>query len=178
MTSEPCPVIPSSIQGQLNDGTYPNLEMKDYLTYRISRLSRVLDLQSARFVSEEFGISLTERRILWHLAQSDGMTVRGLANELSLDKGRVSRAISSLMAMGCVARHSDPLDGRSAVFRITSVGRQLETDIVQLGRARQERLLNQLDAVEREHLYHAFAKLQGFLDADMPTGQPAAKDTA
>ncbi|MBT3917491.1 MAG: winged helix-turn-helix transcriptional regulator [Rhodospirillaceae bacterium] len=170
--------IPSSIRAPKTDHAYPNLELEDYLTYRVSTLSRMLDRQSVRFLSDKFGISLTERRILARLAQCDSSTVRQLAVELSVDKGRISRATASLIAMDCVERGSDPRDGRSAIFTITSTGRSLETEIVDQGRARQALLLNQLEPVERIHLYQALGKLREFLDEEISSGISSYEDIA
>jgi len=178
MNSNFNPTIPPSIRNPQDDNTYPDLELEDYLTYRISTLSRMLDRQSVRFLADNFGISLTERRILARLAQSDGTTVRQLATELSVDKGRISRATAALTAMACVTRGADPLDGRSAIFTITPTGRQLEADIVELGRTRQELLLNQLDAEERIHFYRAIGKLRKFLDEEILAGDSTYKNIA
>jgi DNA-binding MarR family transcriptional regulator len=170
--------IPNSIRRSGANNDYPDLELEDYLTYRISTLSRMLDRQSVRFLSDNFGISLTERRILARLAQCDSSTVRQLAVELSVDKGRISRAAASLIAMDCVERGSDPQDGRSAIFAITSTGRSLEAKIVDQGRDRQAQLLNQLDPAERIHFYQALGKLRKFLRDEITSRVSSYEDIA
>lgn len=172
------PAIPSSIREPEPGDAYPDLELEDYLTYRVSTLARMLDRQSARFLSDNFGVSLTERRILAVLARCDGSTVRQLAVELSVDKGRISRATASLIAMDCVERGSDPRDGRSAIFAITSTGRRLEAEIVERGRARQVQLLNRLDPVVRLHLYQALGEIREFLDEEISSGTSSFEDVA
>jgi DNA-binding MarR family transcriptional regulator len=178
MNAKPDPTIPNSIREPIVDQTYSDLDLEDYLTYRISTLSRMLDRQSVRFLSDKFGISLTERRILARLSQCDESTVRQLSVELSIDKGRISRATASLIAMECVARNSDPRDGRSAIFTITSTGRRLEAKIVDQGRARQALLLNQLEVVERIHFYQALGKLRNFLNEEISSGSSSYQDIA
>lgn len=156
----------------------PDFGLEHYLTYRISRVSRLLDSQTARFLAENFGVSITGRRSLAHLANRGPSTLRDIAANLQIDKGAVSRALTSLSSKGYAIRSDDPNDGRSAIFSITPTGRALETDIVQKGLARQVELLNQLQPDERRSLYTALGKLRDFLDVDRVAASRAIKDAA
>ena len=156
--------IPDVIAEQQVPADSSALKLEHYLTYRVSRISRLLDLQTTRFLSESFGISISERRCLARLANTGPSTVRDIAANLQIDKGAVSRALASLTRKGFATRSSDPDDGRSAIFASTASGDELEQQIEVRGLDRQVDLLNQLSPTERKHLYRALGKIYDHLE--------------
>ena len=155
--------VPDSIDQPVMDANPASLRLEHYLTYRVSRISRLLDTQTTRFLNTAFGISISERRTLARLANNGSSTVRDIAGYLSIDKASVSRALTTLVDKGFATRADNPEDARSAIFTATKAGDALERAIVEEGLARQLELLNLLTPAERKHLYTAFAKIDDYL---------------
>ena len=155
--------LPDSIDQPVMEADPSKLRLEHYLTYRISRISRLLDTQTTRFLNAAFGISISERRTLARLSNGGQSTVRDIADYLSIDKAAISRALTNLVDKGFVTRADNPEDARSAIFTATKAGEKLERAIVEEGLARQLELLNRLTPTERKYLYTAFAKIDDYL---------------
>src|SRR5690349_13572170 len=63
--------------------------------------------------------SLTEGRILFELAQSDGLEVADLRRTLDLDSGYLSRIVTRFRDQGLVVTEPSRRDGRQQVARLT-----------------------------------------------------------
>lgn len=135
------------------------LHQKDFLSYRLSVLSRVIDRVTDVALARDFALQLTESRVLGQLAMASPVTVRELAGEMHLDKAQVSRALTRLVKLGHVARAGDPVDKRSAIFSVTGEGRAVYREMLERGRAGQRRLIAQLDEDEYTALSSAIDKL-------------------
>jgi DNA-binding MarR family transcriptional regulator len=98
--------------------------VRDFLSYRLSVLSRVLDRTTEARMMKASPLALTENRILGLFWEGNVTTVRAVAKEMCLDKAQVSRAMSKLVKQGLASRAIDPVDRRSAEFRITPRGRE------------------------------------------------------
>ena len=78
----------------------------------------------------------------------------------TLDKMRVSRAVSRLTDTGLVARSADPEDGRAYRLRLLPAGLALYRKIVPMVQAREAFLLEALSPAEREALGRAMDAVQ------------------
>jgi DNA-binding MarR family transcriptional regulator/GNAT superfamily N-acetyltransferase len=67
--------------------------------------------------------SLTEVRVLFELAQRDGLTASDLADDLSLDPGYLSRILQRFARAGLVARRRSVTDARVHTLALTAKGR-------------------------------------------------------
>lgn len=67
--------------------------------------------------------SLTEVRVMYELANQDGMTASELARELGLDSGYLSRILRSFEQRDLVEKTRSESDGRQAHLRLTDAGR-------------------------------------------------------
>jgi DNA-binding MarR family transcriptional regulator len=72
------------------------------------------------------GYDFTDRQKCVLFAVKDTpQTVRGMAEELSLPKPAISRAVDRLVNFGYVGRKEEPHDRRSVMVFITEAGRRL-----------------------------------------------------
>jgi DNA-binding MarR family transcriptional regulator len=66
-------------------------------------------------------------KVLSVIQRAGSVTVSGIAEHMTADKGQVSRAVSELEELGLVARTADPDDGRIKLIAVTDEGqRRLE----------------------------------------------------
>jgi DNA-binding MarR family transcriptional regulator len=61
--------------------------------------------------------TLAEGRVLYEIANGDGMTAKAIGEITGLDAGYLSRIVSRLERDGVVARERSASDGRSARWR-------------------------------------------------------------
>lgn len=138
--------------------------VRDFVSYRLSVLSRVLDRTSEARMMKSYPLALTENRILGLLYDGSVATVRAVAREMCLDKAQVSRAMSKLVRQGFASRAIDPVDRRSAEFRISPKGREYYSSHLARARAMQIAMLSSLTSDEIEKLDSAISKLMAFAE--------------
>lgn len=114
------------------------LHQHEFVTYRISVLSRIFDRLADRSVLRKRGLSLTDSRVLGHLYINQQATVRGLAQEMHMHRPQISRAMSALVKRGYARKKSDPDDRRSAVFTINAKGNKFYIEMMKNSHDRQK----------------------------------------
>src|SRR5262249_5127514 len=68
-------------------------------------------------------LSLTQARVLYELAQTDGLTASELASRSGLDQGHLSRILSGFARKGFVERSRSKKDRRARPLGLTRPGR-------------------------------------------------------
>lgn len=134
----------------------------EFLSYRLSMVSRVLDrtVEFARQGDPKTG--LTEKRLLSFLCANPPMTLRAIARSMCLDKAQISRAAAALVQMGMASRESDSSDRRSATFSVTDDGREYYEQRLEFARVTQREIMAQLSAEEYRVLIGAIDKLLAY----------------
>lgn len=156
--AKPASVLVSS------DRRMPIRSVRDFVSYRLSVLSRVLDRTTEAHMIKTSALALTENRILGLLYDGAVATVRAVAKEMCLDKAQVSRAMTKLVKHGYASRTIDPIDRRSAEFRISDKGREYYTAHSEKARAMQLDMLKNFDPEEMEKLNASISKLMTFAE--------------
>ena len=133
--------------------------LKTFLSYRLSMLSRVLDQKNAGKVPKKMNLSVTESRVLDHLSIDQPATVRGLAEEMCLDKAQVSRAVTKLVDSDYAKREADQEDRRSVIFSRTKKGDKIFTQRLNEIRLGQQELLSVLEPEELKVLDKTIKKM-------------------
>ncbi|GLQ36334.1 MarR family transcriptional regulator [Amylibacter marinus] len=103
----------------------PAFDLDSFLPYRLSVVAQRLSDNLARHYRAEFGISTPEWRILAHLAQSDGVSVRDIEQRIDMEKSKASRAASKLVAKGLVTKTANADDRRLLHLTLTPKGQTL-----------------------------------------------------
>ncbi len=106
------------------------------------------------------GLNLAEGRILLVLATFPSISAGEVTARTTMDKARVSRALSKLMLTGLVNRKAHRDDKRQAVLRLTAKGQRAAADIEAVARAVQAELLSRMSATDRTHLRRTLRKIQ------------------
>lgn len=68
------------------------------------------------------GLTLSEVRVLYELAEGEVRTARAMAQALGLDEGYLSRLLKRFAARGWLQRRPDPHDGRQSLLSLTAAG--------------------------------------------------------
>jgi DNA-binding MarR family transcriptional regulator len=142
-------------------------EIKDFLTFRINILYRLLDRQLKKMLADHHHLSIAEWRVLGQLATNSPTTVRGIAATTYMAKSQISRAAARLVRSGYAFRGKDAKDERSAIFAITKEGQRKYKTVMRMNQERQRRLLAQLEPSERRVMFEATAKLIAFVRREL-----------
>lgn len=145
----------------------------ELLLQRISRLLATAGGMVTRLCEGRFGITRREWRVLAVLAKDQGILPSQLAEHLQLDRARTSRAISSLVGKGLVARQPRPGNRREAILTVTDKGQRTFDAMVPLAVDINRRLIAALDPLDAQRLDRSLDLLQACADelvahADLP----------
>jgi DNA-binding MarR family transcriptional regulator len=109
-------------------------------------------------------LSLTEGRVVWELAQREEATASGLAAELGLDTGHLSRILGRFEKRGLIDRRPSGRDGRQVVIALTDAGRALYATIDARSRDEIAAVLGELDGADQARLVKALETVQRLLE--------------
>jgi len=124
-------------------------ELGRFFPYQLAVLAERVSLAISQLYAGRFDISRVEWRVLAALGAHNGMSAKDIAPYSALDKMQVSRAVARLEEEGFIERREDAADRRAKILELTPAGRVLFQKIVPLVRAREDYLLDALDADER-----------------------------
>src|SRR5262249_36159841 len=119
---------------------------------------RVLGLLRPDLAGSAFG--LTEARVLYELANHDGVAVVDLRGALDLDAGYLSRILSGFAASGFVVREKSEADGRRQLVRLTEVGRSTFEELNELQAGAIATMLAPLDDGQRAELVTSMGRIR------------------
>jgi DNA-binding MarR family transcriptional regulator len=149
--------------------------ISDLLLLRLSRLLSVASVPIVRLCEGQFGITRREWRVMASLRPGVSLLSSELAAQAELDRARTSRAISSLIAKGLIARRIVDSDQRKATVTLTDKGCSLYESFFPIVTEINQRLLQGLskDALTTldAALTHIQTKAENMQIAD---GQPKA----
>ena len=103
--------------------------VEDLLNYRISTLLASSGAMITRLCEGRYGITRREWRLVCLLAAHGAMSPSALAQHAHLERPRVSRHLSDLVAKKLVARVAVPQDRRRALLELTASGRRLYDEL-------------------------------------------------
>lgn len=118
----------------------PDFDLDRYLPYRFAVVATRLSTELSAQYREKYGISIAEWRVLVNLAYSDSASVRDIERRVSMEKSKVSRAVSRLEDTGYLTKAVDGNDRRLLQLELTPAGRDLVCDLVPLAQAYQHEL--------------------------------------
>jgi DNA-binding MarR family transcriptional regulator len=161
----------------------PDLDVSP--THTLQRITRLSLLQGVSFagVFAKYGISFGEYLVLAALRRAGPpyrMNPTKLFNSVILSSGAMTNRLDRLEELGLVERAPDPNDRRGRLVALTDRGRELVDAAVIDHLENEERLLEALDAREREQLSGLLRKLLSsppFRELD-PAADPQAVETS
>ena len=144
-----------------------NLNIDEFLTFRLTRLSNALRTNLTKRYLEEFGLSIPEWRLLALVTRFSPVRFSELTTRSSMDKGQVSRTLQvmtkrGLTKMKVVKQRGSRSAAALAAPVIVSVaprGKALYRQVLPVARQRQSEILRQLSEADRLALYAILDKL-------------------
>ncbi len=136
---------------QADDRRSPNaLDLRRFTPAVITFLAqRIVATASAEY-RPQFGVGVTDWRILAQLAAEPWLAPVRIAESTGLDKAAVSRSLRDLRDAGFV--EADDGGRRRSVFALTPSGVALHDRLAEAARLREQRLLDGFSDEEREKL--------------------------
>lgn len=126
--------------------------INDYLAHLLAQANRRLNKQ----LSDE-GVPLDQWRILRVLHESDGLTMRALADAVTLNRPTMTKVVDKLVADALAYRIPDPKDRRKVRIFLSDQGRALFKEQNELVRTHQ-------DTVETNYGVEETQRLKGMLE--------------
>ncbi len=140
---------------------HAQLELDQFLPYRLSVLSNRVSQTIADIYQKRFGLAITEWRVMAVLGRFPDLSANEVAERTAMDKVAVSRAVARLLERSLIKReiHSD--DRRRSVLALSEVGYTVYDEIAPMALACEQRLIATLDEQERVVLDRLLHKLAG-----------------
>lgn len=124
------------------------LDLDHYIPFLLSAIANKWSRSSSHIYLAEFGVGVTEWRIMAMLALEPRITAYRICQVIGLDKAATSRALKSLEGRGLVASwQEDPQNHRKTV-ELTPSGEALHDRIIRRAHDREEILLSDLSPDE------------------------------
>lgn len=135
------------------------LKLEDFIAYRFNQLAEQMSYALTTIYTSEFGVSLSEWRILALLGQQTTMISTDISQRTKMDKAKVSRAVQRLHKQGYLLRQRDELDHRVGHLRLTESGVALYNAIVPKAKEWEGSLVDTLSEDEIHQLHALLDKL-------------------
>lgn len=116
--------------------------------------------------------TLTESRLLWELAHTDGLTATDLARTLELDTGYLSRLLTGLKERGLIRSTRATDDARQQHLAITAAGKRAFAPLDTRSRADVIALLATLGEPQQQQLLASMTTIERLLGEPAPRAEP------
>jgi DNA-binding MarR family transcriptional regulator len=129
-------------------------QLADLLAKLSHHVNRAASPDMFRVLGEE-GLSFTQMKALFQLAEHDEMSVKEIASRLSMSLAAMSRSVDGLVQLGYVARREHESDRRSKRIALLPQGRQVLDRVTAAREAALETFAAELSDEERTALHAA-----------------------
>jgi DNA-binding MarR family transcriptional regulator len=119
------------------------------LTYRLHRLHRFSDRDSARAYQDELGMSMSDGRCLGAIGTFGALSIKNLADKANLDKAQASRSAQSLVDQKLVVKTGSLEDGRGVVLDLTPAGKVQWRRAMDMINRRNQQIFGKLSPLEQ-----------------------------
>ena len=153
------------------------LSVDNFLTTWMSRLGNALRRTITVPYAAQFGVTVTEWRMLSVIAHEGRLPFSELVVLSSTDKALVSRTLKLLEARGLVLLQASGRGRASKLLcRLSPAGLDLHDRMIQVARESQAAMIRRLSPDERQGLYRALCKLRAECEREgRNEGIPAAE---
>ena len=139
------------------------MDLNQFLPYQLSIISLKISNGIAEHYQDQFGINISEWRVLVILYKNPDITAKKIAQLSQMDKVRISRTLKSLVQKNYLSQRPHPLDARAKNYELNERGRYLMRAVIPDALRYEEQLLSQLTDDERSQLHHLIGKFKQIL---------------
>ena len=147
------------------------LDLERYVPAFITFIANKLSNSATAFYQGNFGVNVTEWRIMSLLAIEPGISAARICQVIGFNKGPVSRTLSDMQSRGLITIRIDPNDARTHSISLTGKGRATHDKVIVAALERERKLMSCLSADEQEVLIDLLRRLHNNLGA--VTGETA-----
>jgi DNA-binding MarR family transcriptional regulator len=142
-----------------------DLRLNGFLPYVLANLAERVSAGLSHIYADEYQLTIPEWRVIANLAEHDTLNARQIVEFTTMEKSKVSRAVSNLSARGLVSQQRARGDSRAKDLALTSAGKALYRSIVPRVLAWERELLDELSPGEYRDLMYVLEKLGGRLQS-------------
>jgi len=142
-----------------------DLRLNSFLPYVLANLTERVSSSLSHIYADEFQLTIPEWRVIANLAEHDTLNARQIVEFTTMEKSKVSRAVSNLSARGLVSQQRARGDSRAKDLALTAAGKVLYRSIVPRVLAWERELLDELSPGEYRDLMYVLEKLGGRLQS-------------
>jgi DNA-binding MarR family transcriptional regulator len=150
------------------------LDLNRYVPALLVWVSNKLASSASQLYRQKFGLGVTDWRVLAYLELYPWSTGSEVCQLIGLDKGAVSRSFTCLESRGLVKARPSGL--RKIQYATTEAGQQMYATVLETALAREEALLTDFSAEERELLIRFLHRLLNNLPAVENAGKSPGEE--
>jgi len=143
---------------------------RESVAWHVSLAGRALSRTIEAELSER-DLGRGEYRVLFALAEREGLSQTDLVERHHLEKSSIARVVAQLESKGYVETRADPEDGRRKRLYLTETGQALQDDVAAVKDRTESRLTAGLSADERDTLVAHLRTVCRNLDVELPEGE-------
>jgi DNA-binding MarR family transcriptional regulator len=140
-------------------------EYQSRIPYLLGAISNRTSATGSRFYQDQFGISLSEGRLMYVLGCESVLTARQASEIMGIDKGATSRALAGLQRRGLVQLTVDNDDTRQRTIRFTKSGQALYDRLIVASLDRERKLLSVFSEKEAQLLAALLKRLHAHVSS-------------
>ena len=110
-------------------------------------------------IETQFGVTLTEWRILLSLKSEPGLSAAEITNRWAMEKMSVNRAVQRLEEQGAIKRRRDPADARRFQLTLTTKGKRQHAKVWPTASKRYAELTDTITKNEKDILVSTLQKI-------------------
>jgi DNA-binding MarR family transcriptional regulator len=149
------------------------LRLQAFVPYRLAVVAREISKSLAQKYADALGITIPEWRVIAHLAEVTSCSSGEICARTAMDKAKVNRAVTRLVALGFVLAQTSSEDRRLNVLTLSRRGRAVYERIVPMALDHEALLTDVLSPAERRALLTMLDKLQRRVES---LGEPRDDD--
>jgi DNA-binding MarR family transcriptional regulator len=134
-------------------------QLDDFLPHRLAIASDAVSRLIARQHLSKAGLAMPEWRLLAAVGRFGVLSPTAAGERTAMDKVKVSRAATGLVARALMRQTKDPDDGRGRLLRLTRKGSALYSDVAATAGEIEQTLMAGLTKTEWSTLHRSLGKL-------------------
>lgn len=136
----------------VRQGGHRVLDLDHYIPFLLSAIGNKWSRSSSRIYLDEFGVGVTEWRIMAMLAIEPRITAYRICQVIGLDKAATSRSLKSLGQRGLVDTWQEDPGNHRKLVELTEAGWAMHDRIIRVAHDREAVLVSDLSRDEVEQL--------------------------